>query len=182
MGRADSHVTIDPTVTSSAVQRNDTGVAAQPTMLLLGHPPSVSADCRDMCVAERWRLVECSTLEQMWALIETGEGWFVVLPETWEDIPIDDICERLLAHPMRPYIVVIGFLVFGDAATHADAIRAGIDVCLSYGSGIEALRTELRRLLPLATEMRRVRAGRSARRAAPYLGPRRRDSDVIENR
>lgn len=166
-------------MTASALQPNPVDVATQPTILLLGHPPSVSVDCRDMCAAEQWRLVECSTLDQMWALIETGEAWIVVLPEMWEDTAIDEISERLLVHPMRPYVPVIGFLVLGDAATQADAVRAGIDVCLSYGVGIEALCTELRRWLPLAAEMCRVRARHSARRSTSYAGPRRRRSDRL---
>jgi len=134
-----------------------------------------------MCGAEQWRLLECHTLEQLWVLIERGKPWIVVVPEQWDDIRIDQIGERLLAHPMRKYIAVVGFLLLGHAEAEAAAIRAGVDVCVSYGLGIDGLRRELRRLVPLAAEMRGLRAWRSARRPSPYAGPRRRDSDRRHN-
>jgi len=170
------HSASTPDLASSVRRRSGGDAAAVPTILLLGHPPSVAADCRDMCAAEGWRLIECGSLGELAVACESDRPWILVLPEMLEGVRIAELCVLIRALPLPLDIPLVGFLILGSKATQIEVAQAGIDVCVSYGQGIEGLRSELNRLIVIVAELR-VRADRLAHRSATYAGPRRRRSD-----
>jgi hypothetical protein len=156
---------------------NFTGPTLVPTVLVAGLPTNLVRACRTICLAERWRLGEATTLAQLRLCVEATAPWVIVLPPVLDGLTAGEVRGHVRFGMGAHDAALIGFVAPEDGHGEPATAIPGFDVCLRQDAAADTLRTHLIGLVEIVAVRRRLRV-RAGRRAADYAGPRRRRSDV----
>jgi DNA-binding response OmpR family regulator len=127
--------------------------------------------------AEAWRFLTATSVDELWMLLEAEDPSVVLLALAVDGIPSRTLCAEIRARSHRHRLAIVGLLEIDDSE-YADALLSGFDVCLTASMGIEALRSQLRAVVPIVAAGRQM----SGRRGMPYSGPWRRRTDGDQRR